>query len=1027
MVFILATLSLPVFAQTKIEGSILDDHTRESLPGVAVSIDGGKTGTISDANGHFTLQASSFPLTLSISFIGYKTQELDVYEYTAPITILLHENSEWLQEVVVVGYGNQKRRELTSAISSVSKDILVQVSPSFENLLSGSVAGLNVSQSSGQPGATSTIRIRGGNSITGGNEPLYVIDGFLVYNDPTATQTGAGRNDATLNPLASINSSDIESIEVLKDVSATAIYGTRGANGVIIITTKQGKRGSNTVNYQSTVGWQTIRKKIDFLSGTEWGELYNEIRTDEGRLGDLIPADQVTAFGKGYDWQDTALHDGIIQTHQLSFIGGDDNTRYAISGNYTDQQGIIVGTGLNRYSARVNLDRDISKKVRVGVNISGTYTTLNGLVGGGGNETPNAWVAALRTPPVIPIYTADGSFNYSNPYASAQRDGVSPNPISDLENEKAITNNLRLLGLFYLEYKIISGLTFKVNAGVDLGDTKQSNYAPSYVSNGFNNQGTASIGNKKVNTWQAEYTLNYNKIFNEIHSVDALVGYTAQRTDRNAFSANSYGFSNDATFYNSLQSASNSYLPSSSSFTSTLISYLGRVNYSFNAKYNVTATLRADGSSRFAPNHHWGYFPSLGLSWNIDNEPFFKSSWKVSHLQFRLSGGTVGNQEIGDFRFISNVVPRTYYFSNTPVTAFVPGNLSNPNLKWETTHSYNFGVNLGLFNDRLNAVFDAYYKVTNDLLLDVPIELVSGFRSVTRNEGRVSNKGVELELDGKIIEKKNLNWRASVNFAKNINRIESLGNAEYFIPSFEGVSTLTYLSPLIVQKGQPLGSFLGYEFDGIIQKGDDLTNIPKPTFGQVKPGEAKYVNQNPDEDNVINEADRKILGNSQPKFTGGFNTSLAYKRFDLFLSLQGSYGNKLFNVFACRLEKTNTYYNSLATVADRWTETNPSNRIAKATNSTSIVVDDRYIEDASYLKLRNISIGYTFPLKQITKNTKIRIFASAQNLLTWTPYSGYDPESNRNGKDEFSGLYQGVDFGTYPSSRTIQFGINISL
>ncbi|MDR1980627.1 MAG: TonB-dependent receptor [Tannerellaceae bacterium] len=1028
LLLLIPLFPLHVFAQKgSIKGRVLDEQTQEPIIGANVFLVEEKTGAISDIDGTFTLGYQSLPATLTISFIGYKIEEVVIYEEAEPVHVYLREDLNLQNEIVVIGYGTQKRRELTSAVSTVSKDLLVQVTPSLENILTGSVAGLNVSQSSGQPGAASTIRIRGGNSITGGNEPLYVIDGFLVYNDPTATRTGAGRNDASLNPMASINTADIESIDVLKDVSATAIYGTRGANGVIIITTKKGRKGMNSVNYQSTVGWQSISKKLDFLTGTEWAEMYNEIREGEGRLGDLIPADQVVAFGKGYDWQDAALRNGLTQNHQLSFTGGDEKTRYAVSGNYTGQEGIILGTDLSRYSARVNLDRDISSKFRIGVNVSGTYTQLNGLVGGGGNETPNAWVTALRTPPVIPIYNADGSFNFSNPYASAQKDGISPNPISDLLNEQALTENLRIFGLFYGEYKILPELTAKINVGIDLGSTKQSNYSPSYTSRGFDNHGTASIGNKTVNTWQTEYTLNYSKIINNVHAVNVLAGYTAQRTDRQAFSGSSYNFSNDATSYNSLQSAASSNLPTSSAYTSTLVSYLSRVSYSYNERYNLTTTLRADGSSRFAPKHHWGYFPSLGVSWNIDKESFFTGGKNVSHLQLRLSGGTVGNQEIGDFRYISNVIPKTYYFNDTPVNAFVPENLSNPELKWETTSQYNLGVNIGFLGDRLNAVFDTYYKKTNDLLLEVPIELVTGFSSVTRNVGSVSNKGVELELEGKIIERKNLNWRASLNFAKNINRIESLGDAEFFVPSFEGIATLTYLNPLLVKKGEALGSFYGYKFDGIIQKDDDLASIPKPTFGEVKPGEAKWKNQNPDEDNVVNEADRVILGNSQPKFTGGFNTSLVYKHFDLFLAWQGSYGNKLFNVLRCRLEKTNTYYNSLSAVADRWTENHVSNEVAKATNSTSIVVDDRYIEDASYLRLRNITIGYTFPLKQITKDTKVRIFATALNLFTFTPYSGYDPESNRNGKDESSGLYQGVDFGTYPSSKTFQFGINISL
>jgi hypothetical protein len=397
----------------------------------------------------------------------------------------------------------------------------------------------------------------------------------------------------------------------------------------------------------------------------------------------------------------------------------------------------------------------------------------------------------------------------------------------------------------------------------------------------------------------------------------------------------------------------------------------------------------------------------------------------ISHLQLRLSGGTVGNQEIGDFRYISNIIPQTYYFNDVAATAYVVENISNDRLKWETTASYNLGGSVGFLEDRLNVTLDAYYKLTSDLLLEVPVERVTGFATAMRNVGGVSNKGIELEVNARLIERKNLHWNASFNLARNINRVESLGNAEYFIPSFEGVGTLQYLFPLIVKKGEPLGSFYGYRFAGIVQTGDDLSKFPPQTTEALAPGVARYSDENGD--GIVNENDRVLLGNSQPKFTGGLNSTLAYGPFDLFVALQASYGNKLFNTLRARFEKTSTAYNSLATVADRWTPTNPSNSIAKATNSTSIVTDDRFIEDASFLRVKNITLGYSLPLKRITRDAKLRLFVSLQNFLTLTSYTGYDPESNRNGVDETNGLYQGVDFGTYPASKTLQFGIGITL
>ncbi|MDR1456280.1 MAG: TonB-dependent receptor [Tannerella sp.] len=1009
-----------------VKGTVIDSRSDEAVIGASLLVKGktANTGTVTDVNGEFTLKVEELPAIVEVSFVGYKTQEIDIYEISEAVTVFLVEDLNLLDEIVVIGYGTQKRRELTSAISTVPQERLQQVTPSVETILSGAVAGLNVSQTSGQPGAASTIRIRGGNSITGGNEPLYVIDGFIVYNDVTATRTGAGHSDASLNPLAAINTSDIESIEVLKDVSATAIYGTRGANGVIIITTKKGKKGSNNVSYQGSFGWQDIRRKVDFLDARQWTELYNEIREGEGRLDDLLPLPQA---GSGTDWQDAALRSGFTQTHQLSFGGGDEKSRYAISGNYSTQDGIIIGTDLKRYSGRINLERNVFPRLRIGLNATGTFVQLHGLNNQNGNNEPNSWVAAINMPPIISVYHPDGTFNYDpNILSTVSYNGKVSNPISDLENVRALTENTRVLSIFFAEYDLLPELKVKANIGADLSNTKQSNYAPSFTGPGAQRQGVASLGHKTVYAWQTEYTLNYYKIFNRVHAVTGLLGYTTQRTDRTAFSAGSYGFSNDATGYNNLRSGATADWPTSSAYTSTLNSFLGRASYSFREKYNATATLRADGSSRFARGHHWGYFPSLGVSWNIDREAFFEELRKdVSHLQVRLSGGTVGNQEIGDFRYLSNIVPQTYYFNDVPATAYIVENLSNDRLKWETTASYNLGLNAGFLKDRLNVTLDAYYKLTSDLLLEVPVERVTGFATAMRNVGSVSNKGLELEVDARIVDRKELSWRLGFNLARNINRVEDLGNAEYFIPSFEGIGTLQYLFPLIVQKGEPLGSFYGYRFAGIVQTGDDLDSYPPQTTETLAPGVARYSDENGD--GIVNERDRVLLGNSQPKFSGGLNSSVSWKNFDLFVALQGSYGNRLFNTLRARFEKTSTAYNSLATVADRWTPSNPSNTIARATNSTSIVTDDRFIEDASFLRAKNITLGYTLPVRQISKDARLRLSVSLQNFITWTPYSGYDPESNRNGVDESNGLYQGVDFGTYPSAKTVLFGIGITL
>ena len=1020
---IVPILPAMAYAQNVVTGRIVDSQTNEPLIGASVIVKGEKTeGVVTDVDGNFSIKTQrETPLKLKVEYIGYRPIDVEVYDAEEPVDIQLREKHDLLNEVVVVGYGVQKRQELTSAISSVSADLLKQPSTSVEGALAGSVAGLNVTTTSGQPGAASIMRIRGGNSITGGNEPLYVIDGLIVYNDPSSTRTGASGSDATLDPLSFLNPADIESIEVLKDVSATAIYGTRGANGVIIVTTKKGSHGRNNINYSASFGWSTAAKKLDFLNASQWADLYNEIRANEGI------DERLDAPIQSYDWQDAALRTGFTQEHQVSFVGGDEVSRYSVSAGYKGQDGIVKGTDLKRYVGRVNYERNILKNLLVGVNASGAYNKVNGLANTSGNMfAPNSWVAAISHTPYTSIYNEDGSFNYNpTPSSIENYNGKVGNPISDLENIESQTENTRLIASGFAEWEILPKLKLKATLGADLSNTQQHYYAPSYTSPGLAYNGYASVGQTKTNTWQTEYIATYNNVFARVHSLSLLGGYTAQRTDRSGFASTGYGFSNDATGANNLGAASTLLPSSSDAYVSTLQSWIGRVNYSFDQRYNASVTLRADGSSRFAKNHRWGWFPSVGLSWNLDKEKFFHFGKDVDFLKLRASVGVVGNQEIGDYQFASNVIPKTVIIDGKEATGYIIENKANPDLKWETTTSYNIGVNGGFFGNRLTVTLDAYYKKTNDLLLNVPVEQVTGFSSVLRNVGSVTNKGVELEIGGLLIDQKDLQWNVNANIAHNKNKITSLGNSQYFIPSFNEVGTLQYINPLIVKVGEPLGTFYGYKFKGIVQEGQDVSNLPKQTVSTLEPGNPILEDTN--DDKVVNEQDRVVLGNIQPKFTYGFNTKLQYKNLDFFLSLSGSYGNKLFNALACRLDRGNFYYNSLAEVAGRWTTSNPSQTIQKASSITSIYADSRFVEDASYLKVRNIQLGYTFPLKQITKDAKVRLYVSLQNFFTITSYSGYDPEANRNGIDETSALYQGVDYGAYPAAKTVLVGFNVTL
>ena len=1021
---------LLAIAQNLITGHITDVRSGEPLIGASVIVKSEKgQGVVTDIDGRFSLQTKvEAPLTLRVEYVGYRPLDVDVYDFEEPVEIALVDNANKINEVVVVGYGTQKRIELTSSISTIGKDVLNQPLSSVENALQGAVAGLNVSTTSGQPGAVSNIRIRGGNSITGGNEPLYVIDGLIVYNDASSTKTGASGSDASLDPLAFLNPSDIESIEVLKDVSATAIYGTRGANGVIIITTKKGTHGRNTINYTGTFGWSSAAKKLDFLNAQQFTELYNELNPD-------TPLSAPTA---NYDWQDAALRNAFTQDHQISFTGGDEISRYSISGGFKDQQGIIIGTDLKRYTGRINYERNLSGRLLIGVNASGAYSNLSGLRNvdhGNSGQTAkwaaNSWMSALITPSTQPIYNADGSYNYSVTPISQDvfvRDGqtVVGNPISDLNNIQTSTSNTRVIANAYAEWEVINHLKLKANVGADLSNTKENNYSPSYTTTGLEHNGVASVGDNRTNVWQAEFTANYDKTIKNLHHINLLAGYTTQRTDRSGFATTVRNFANDATGYNNLSAGSDLYRSTSEATISTLQSVLGRANYSYDSRYNASLTLRADGSSRFAQNHKWGWFPSAGFSWNIDKEKFVHLGKDVDFLQLRLSAGIVGNQEIGDYQFGANVSPTStpFIYNGEETVAYYIVNKANPDLKWEKTASYNAGISSGFFKGRLNVTFDAYYKKTTDLLLQVPVEGVTGYATSLRNIGAVTNKGVELEVGAILLDRKDLKWNVNASIAHNKNEVTSLGNATSIIPSISG-ATLGYISPLIVAVGEPLGTFYGYQFKGIVQSEEQAATLTPQTINKLEPGNPYYEDVNGD--GVVNTEDQTTLGNSQPKFTYGLNTTLKYKNWDLFVNFAGSYGNKFYNGLATRLTKGSTYYNSLAVVADRWTPTNPSNTVQKASNDLTVVSDSRYVEDASYLRVKNIQLGYTLPVPQITKDARLRLYVSLQNFFTITNYSGYDPEGGRNGADEQSALYQGIDMATYPTAKTVLFGVNVTL
>ena len=1014
---ILLVASIATYAQTVLTGNVTDAVTSEPLISAQVYIKSGKgTGVTTDLDGIFRLVIKeSLPQTLVVDYIGYRTQEIDVYDDSEPIIIELSENVNTLSEVVIVGYGTQKQTQLTGSVTSIKSDIISQAkTPTLDGALSGQVAGLNVTASSGQPGADSQIRIRGGNSVNASNEPLYVIDGFIYYKDAANSGTGLGAIESSLNPLSTINPNDIESIEVLKDVSATAIYGSRGANGVILITTKQGKAGAGkaNINYTYDLGVSNISRKLELLNASEWARFQKDYYGNRGGYTD----EQIAALGKGTDWQSALIRTAISQNHDLSVTGATDKSRYSFSVGATDQEGILLNSGFDRYNFHTNVDWDLLKNLKLGVNTTLGRSSQNGLTSTEEqvfNSSPysagitNSFVYALLMPPVIDIYNADGSYNFSNSYEYAYFaiGDHSANPVYDLKESVAENTNNYLLTNVWASLRVGS-ILFKATVGLNSEHLTQNYFSGAYTSLGLATQGIGGTGNRQTDVWQQEYTASYTRDIDINNYVDVLVGYTRQTSTSSYSSIRTNHFTNENLKHYNLGDGANIYTPQTGISESQLNSILARLNYSFKDRYNVTATFRADNSSRFSKGYRWGYFPSLGLSWNVDKEEFLKGVNDIDYLKIRFSAGQVGNQEIPDYAFSTTFSTGSYGGSSS----YSKSNTKNTSLKWETTASYNAGFDLGLWNNRLTLVFDAYYKKTSDLLLKVPTGFATGVNTQLQNVGNVVNKGVEFSVTAALIQRRRIKWNLNANISLNRNEITDMGSTNDVLQGSD--------SQQILRKGESLGSFYGLRFEGIVQSGEDVSKLPTVNGLVPKPGDVKYADIN--HDNRIDGSDRIILGSIQPNLTFGFSSQFSYRRIDLNLSFAGSYGNKLYNALGRRLEMTGDSYNVLSTIKDSWTPQNGGNTLPLASTARTIsYIDDRYVQDASYLKFKNLTLAYRFRPIEFGSEFKIegiRVYATATNLFTITPYKGYDPE-----------VSSGTDSGAYPSARTISFGINVTL
>ncbi|MCI0920377.1 SusC/RagA family TonB-linked outer membrane protein [Sphingobacterium rhinopitheci] len=977
-------------------GQVIDSETKEPIEGVTIQLDAVTHSVKTDRNGKFQfVTGQNLPFKVKISFIGYAPQDLVIRH--SPVVIALVPAPASLDEVVVVGYGTQKRRDLTAAVSSIPNELLKQNVSSLDQVLKGGASGVQVTQTSGQPGGGVSVRVRGGASIQGGNEPLYVIDGFPVYNQAESTGIGSG---AALNPLASINPSDIESMEILKDASATAIYGSRGANGVVLVTTKKGSAGRSKLTYDGSYGSQSVIKTIDVLNAKDFAILRNEVLYDAyPALGSnqYLSQHAIDNLAEGTNWQNEAFRTAPISNHQLSLTGGAERVQYYLGANYFDQQGVIKNTDFKRFGVRANINAKPYQKLSVGFNLSINRTDAQ--------IAPTGIVNSLLImPPTATIYEADGSYTLRNPF-----ENIFANPIATLLETTNQQVGVRSLGTAFAQYDIIPGLQVKVLFGADLNNRNDKYYLPSYIYEGSGNKGRADLANLDNYSWLNENTITYDKTLGH-HNFNLLLGFTQQESRNSIFSAGAENFVTDELLYNSLQSGSTLLRPVSDSYKWVLHSYLSRINYNYKSKYYASASIRRDGSSRFGANNKFGNFPSLALSWRASQEDFVKENLSFLHdLKIRTSFGTTGNLEIGQYQSLSTLYALNYYLGDAISTGFAPQRVPNQDLGWETTYQYDAGIDFSVLHDRLQFSFDWYYKKTKDLLLNVELPWTSGYASSLQNYGSVENKGVEISLKSKNIAKEFV-WNTDFNISFNRNKVLSLGSTTPYI-------TGNYR----IEVGRPLGTFYGTITDGILQLGEE--SVKGAFTGNATPKAGDRLYKDVDGDGKFTTAnDRDIIGNAQPDFIFGLTNTFKYKGFDLNLLLQGTVGNEILNINRQNLEMFTGQQNASADALLRWTASNPSHAYPRAKLDPAPVFSNQFVEDGSFVRLKSLQLGYIFP-KSWLKNSlsNVRLYVVGQNLWTWTKYTGFDPEVTSG-----SNIQIGSDGGIYPTAKSFAFGVSIT-
>jgi TonB-linked SusC/RagA family outer membrane protein len=1008
----------------KISG-VVTDKNGATIIGASVFVPNSGTGTMTNINGEFTLNAPSDGI-LQVSYIGYVTEKVPVNGQTK-INISLTEDTKLLDEVMVVGYGTIKKSDLTGSVSKVTMDkVGERAATSVEQLLQGQVSGVQITSNTGAPGGGITFSIRGATSISGSNQPLIVLDGYPIETDNGSQKISGSSQSGYLeqlpvdNALANINPGDIESVEILKDASATAIYGSRASNGVVMITTKRGKEGIDRIEYNFRTDVSELRKKIDVLGTSDYINYSNEAYLNSGRNPAYSESEMQEYMKTNTNWQDLIYRTAYTQNHQLNISGGDKKLKYAVSLGYLKQEGVVKNTRYDRGSIRVNLDRVINTRLKFGLNMSGSISNNKAAMQSSDRSDPSTSVVygGLLFRPLITPYTPEEEIDQTQ----------TGNPLTLVtlaDDQNRVTS---ILSNLFINYKLIDGLDFKVNGGVNTSNSRRDFYHPRGTSLGNLEGGYAYLGAGSSFNYLTEYTLNYNKTINKKHRINAVTGFTWQEWTQKSFNINVLNFPNDNLMYYDLSAGNSISNPTTRTTQWALASFIGRLNYTYDNRYIATLSAREDGSTRLADGRKWDFFPSIALAWNLHNEKFMKDVEFISSCKIRSSYGLSGNQVIAVGATKGRLTSTGSVVNQSIQTGYVLSNMANNTLHWETSKQSNIGLDLSLFQNRLTFGFEFYNKLTEDLLIGLTIPPSNGFTKYNTNQGSVENTGYEFDLRGRILTKK-LKWDVIGNISFNRNKIVSLGGG---INSFTGpaIGAIGGQSVNVAKVGYPIGSFYGYRIIGIYQNQQEIDASPSDASNKT-PGSFKFKDisgPNGVPDGLISADDREIIGNPYPDFVFGITNDFQWKGFSLSVFVQGNIGQDVVNANRFNMDAlARGLFSNVRQEAfdNRWTGEGTSNVYPRATDSTSPFSNrfsDFIVEDASYIRLKNVTLSYTIEDSKIKFAKSIKLFASGNNLLTFTNYKGYDPEINGRGNNS---LTPGIDNGTIPQYRTVSVGVNI--